>query len=100
MPRQIQKVRGLDFKTNQLQDNLTAAIQPFLTNPLNDGIIITDISLPGSSSVSVSHLLSRVPQGYIIIKKDAAADVYQESVNTRYLILNSTAAVTISIYVF
>lgn len=100
MPRQIQKVRGLDFKTNQLQDNITAAVQPFLTNPINDGIIITGINLPGASSVSVSHLLGRTPQGFIIIDKDAASDVYRESVNSRSLVLNSTSAVTISIYVF
>lgn len=98
--RQIQKVRGLDRKTNELQDNIVSAVQPFLTNPLNDGIIITDIEIDGVSATEVNHLLGRLPQGYIIIDKDAESDIYRDVLNTRQISFLSSNAVTIGIYIF
>jgi hypothetical protein len=100
MPRQIQRVRGLPYKTNELQDNILAAVQPTLTNPLLDGIIITGISIDGVNPTEVNHLLSRLPQGYLIIDKNAPGDVYREVLNTRQISFVSSAPVTISIYIF
>lgn len=100
MPRQLQRVRGLDYQTNQLQDNIIAAFQPTLTNPILDGIVIRDINVDGVSATEVDHKLSRLPQGFIIIDKNAPGDVWREVLNTRQISFASSAPVTISIYIF
>jgi hypothetical protein len=101
--RSVGLVQTDDRNTNQLQQNIMQALRPILQNPLVNGYILSGIVL-ASGDNTIFHKLSRDIQGYIPILKSAAVDIYdKQSSNdnkSTTLILNSSGAATISIYVF
>lgn len=91
---------AIDRNLQQVEQNLNA----LSANPLNHGIIVKDVEI-GTSATSVNHGLSRNINGWIVIKKNAAADIYQATVasnllNNNILWLQSSATVTASLYIF
>lgn len=75
-------------------------LDPLLTNPLNNVIILKDVELALGNNI-VSHKLGKKPQGWLIVDIDAASIIYryQESTDV-FLYLNASAAATISLGVF
>lgn len=53
-----------------------------------------------TSTTTISHQLGRTPRGWIICKKNADARVWESSSTSSQLILDSSATVTISIWIF
>lgn len=86
---------------NRVQDNMSLFADALVKIPLLDGILIKDVVL-GTTEVRINHTLGREPQGWIIVKKNAAADIYESSstLTDRYLSLTATATVTASIWIF
>ncbi len=86
---------------NNMQENVEEVVAPLLKNPLLDGQVLSNIELTTGSN-SISHKLGRKLQGWLIVDKDDVADVYRETspTPTLTLVLNSSANVTISLYVF
>lgn len=82
--------RNIDDYTRQL------SINPFLTGNLIKGVVVT------TASVRVNHGLDREFQGYIITNKTANANVYRLDGGdpTKEIILDSSATVTVDIWVF
>jgi hypothetical protein len=77
-----------------------AAINPVLANPINQGLLIQSISLI-SGNTTIAHGLLRMQQGWIIVDQNGAAEIYRsKSFNPLTLTLNSSAAVTVSLWVF
>jgi hypothetical protein len=93
----------------QLKDKDVQQMQEAVVNKINQitsfdplsGIILKDQTL-ASGNNDVPHKLKRKCQGWIITKKDAAADIYQSesSDDTKFLRLVSSGAVTVDIWVF
>jgi len=54
----------------------------------------------GTSPTKVEHLLNQLPDGWIIVKKNAFADILEEQSDNRFLTLKATSPVTVSIWVF
>lgn len=92
-----------DRNINQLQQNISQALEAILSNPLVNGNILNGVKLQIGSN-TLNHGLNRNLQGWIPILVNAAADVFDEqATNTnpsKTLILNSSAVVTVSIYCF
>lgn len=88
--------KTLDNQT--LVNNLDTIIKE-LQIPLVYGRMISDV-LVGVTSTKIEHLLSRDLQGWIIVRKNAMADVMEESSDTRFLTLRATTPTTVSIWVF
>jgi hypothetical protein len=86
---------------NNMQENVEEVVAPLLKNPLLDGQILSNIELTTGSN-SISHKLGRKLQGWVIVDKDDNSNIYREtsSTPTLTLVLNSSANVTISLYVF
>ena len=83
-----------------LQTSWKAALTPIIQNELNQGILLENISLIIGDN-QINHLLTRMQKGWIITDINGAAMIYRsQPLNDRTLTLNSTAAVTISIWVF
>ena len=71
-----------------------------LENPLLDGRQIDGIDLT-TSTTKVSHKLGRVPRGWIVVRTNANAVVYEAAdPDQRFLPLTASAAVTVSILVY
>lgn len=91
------------FQTNNkdlilLQNSWKAAIQPVLSNEINQGILI-ETSLSIGNNV-INHLLGRKPNGWILADVDGAAVIYRSAAfNNLTLTLNSDAAVNVRLWV-
>lgn len=101
---QVQTTDPVTARTvNQLQQNIINAVNPVITNPLTQGTILTGQQLsPGSNTINTG--INRTLQGWIIVRQRAAATIFdtQDSnpTPTKTLRLNSSAAVSVDIYVF
>lgn len=78
-------------------------LDPLLSNPLNSVSILKNISLATGTN-TVNHLLSAPLQGWYVIRKRAAADIYdlQDTNPTPQLtlVLHSSAPVIVDLVVF
>lgn len=105
MSRNLKKYRAEDDNMNQFQDSLEGTLQPLLSSDVLYGNLIKDVTL-ASGDNTISHLLGKPYQGYIVVKRSAAVDIYDKSADTdnkfkdRNLILNSSGAATVSLYIF
>lgn len=91
-------------KDFQLMQNAWAsAINPIINNPTNQGIILPNVIL-ASGDNTINHLLGRNLQGWVVIRKSAAADIYDKQSTNQMpnltLVLNASAPVTVSLEVF
>jgi hypothetical protein len=98
----MQALRKIKVKDNDLafvQDNIINAINPILRNVLLDGVMAEGFDIT-TTGTSIPHGLNRKPLGYIVIAKDAPSDVYQTAMDSKFITLQATADVTISLWIF
>ena len=94
-----------DDNTNLMlmQNSWSSQLNPVLANPMTDASILTNVSLTTGSN-TINHKLGTKLQGWSIVRKRAAADIYdnQDSnqMPTLTLILVSSANVSVDIMVF
>lgn len=91
-------VQNLDSAVSRVFDSL-------MPNPLlNSPTLQTGIVFSGYTGIEVSHMLGRVPKGYIIVSLTSAAIIFtSNTVNPNpaaYIILQSNAATIASILFF
>lgn len=101
--KSIARVQTPDPLVNQLQTNIIQGLAPILKNPLIDGIILSGVSLISGDN-TITHTLGRKLIGWCIVRQRAASTLYdKQDTNAspdKTLILNSSGAATIDIYVF
>ena len=66
--RAYKKIRTGDYQLDQVQENISQFVAPFLSNPLLDGIIHKDKTI--NTTLALEHKLGRDPLGYLIVKKN------------------------------
>lgn len=102
----IPLVTTQDRDLNLFQTQLGKALQPILANPINLGRLIQGVALINGQTI-VPTGLNRQLQGWFTVRVRAQATIWDsqdsnttvpQSLNT--LILNSTAAVTVDLWVF
>ncbi len=80
-----------------------ASLNPLLSNPLTDGLILPGVLLATGSNV-INHKLGRKLQGYFVILKNANITVYDTQTTNQTpeatLKLVASGAGTVSLYVF
>jgi hypothetical protein len=86
---------------DRVQSNIALYAKPLSENVMIQGVLLKDIALTTSETL-VEHKLGTDYQGWIIVDKNANANVYVSSKNLpkRFLALTATATVTVSIWVF
>lgn len=97
------------FRYQQQKDpsaqRMAVAIKDFTQqlerNPLLDGLLVENVTI-ATTDTNVVHGLGRDFRGWIIVRRDAAADVYEGTqINeAQYLTLIASSSVTVSLYVF
>lgn len=101
--RSIALVQTEDRNVNQLQQNITQALNPMLKNPLLNGYILTEISLAAGANI-IEHGLGRPLIGWFLVRRRANESVYDtQDSNTSpstTLQLTASGAVVVDIYVF
>lgn len=101
--RFFRKIVNGDRQTTQLQTNIEQAVAQVIRNPLIDGRIIEGVVL-STSALKIEHKLGRKVRGYIVLTRNANAEVY-DNVSTEpqlelYLPLLASAPVTVNLWVF
>ena len=89
---------------NELLNRFMAEVQkinPALQCPLLQGKFLKAEVLKAASPVVIEHGLGRLPQGWIIVDRNAAATPYRSAPNTKQTITLSTSAdVTVTLWIF
>lgn len=89
----------LNLTLQATQTQWASAINPILANPLVSGQLLT-IGL-SNGVTTFNHGLSRNMQGWIIVDQNESASIYRsEPFNSKTLTLTSSAAVTVTLWVF
>lgn len=84
-----------------MQTRWASVLNPVLALPILSGIQLSDIFLAATVATPINHLLSRLPQGWLVTDINAAANVWRVSpFNKSTLVLKSDIDVTISLWVF
>lgn len=103
MAKALANVQSNDLKLEQIQAANRTASQGARTNPINSGTILTGIALKSGDN-TVSHKLSQNLQGWFIVRLRGAATIYDKQDSnknqSKTLVLNSSADVTVDIFVF
>ena len=89
------------FSEVELQ-RLARDVADVYSQPILDGHLIENLQLTSGEPLVVNHGLARRIRGYFITRKSAAADIFDTNTSqpARSIQLESTADVTISIWVF
>ncbi len=98
----FKKIVSSERELNQIQDNISQALRPLLECPLVNGRLIEDIAIVSGTEKIIDHKLNRILRGWIVTRQDASGNVW-ESASTlplKTLILNSSANITVSLWVF
>ncbi len=83
-----------------MQTRWAATLNPVLSNPLNDVLILKNVELVIGDNV-INHRLSKTQQGWFLTDLQGAATIYRSApLNGVTLTLNSSAIVTVNIGVF
>lgn len=90
-----------DPELNQVQDNLIRRVNPALAAEILDGRLVTDVSV-ATSATNVNHGLGRAYQGWVIVDNNTDCRVWSPSTGdtTKVIVLQSSAATTITLWVF
>lgn len=97
--RDFKKVAGADEDVAKLQDRLQEFFAQFIGNPLLNGVLLTNVSL-SSTATNVEHKLGRPHLGWIIVRKDANADIWESDTTKSFVKLTADANVTVDLWVF
>ncbi len=100
---QIGTINTKDDVLNRIQAEIQARLNPVLTCPLLNGVLVSaDLLAAGVNSVA--HGLGRAPQGWILVSPGANAVVWGDVVPAakakQILLLNTTADVSVKLWVF
>lgn len=102
MSKRFKKINTQSYELNTVQENVASTLDAVSTLPLVNGNLLENVSLAIGDN-SVSHGLDRL-RGWIIVRRDGVSDIYDKQetnlLKQRTLELNSSAAVTVSIWVF
>lgn len=86
-----------------IQTNWSSQINPVLSLPINQGIILKSIVLTTGEN-TINHKLGRPLQGWFLVRQRALASIYDKQDTNTYpqlsLILQSNANVTVDLFVF
>jgi uncharacterized protein (AIM24 family) len=84
----------------QMITRWASILNPLIANPLNNASILLNVKLSVGVNV-INHLLGEQQQGWFLVDKQGAGDVYRTApFNDKTLTLTSTAAITVDIGVF
>jgi hypothetical protein len=88
---------------DRIQDRIVAAVNPLALSPYLSGHLLTAVTLAVGDN-SISHGLARALLGWTIVRQRAAATIFDKQDGNPmpglFLSLNSSAPVTVDIYVF
>ena len=87
------------YESQKMQENNSDFNKQLKGCPLLKGNLLKDIAV-NVAGKDIDHKLSRVPQGYIIVKRNSSAIVYNGILNKLTIHLKASADVVVDIWIF
>lgn len=95
---------GADKELDRLMDNLEVILEDVLTRAVISGRLVEDVVVTTGQANTVNHRLGRKLRGWVVVRKSADANVWDEQatneLQSKELVLQSDATVTVSLWVF
>jgi len=102
--RAYRKIRSKVTDLVQVQENIEQTFKSVLSVPLLNGRLLTDIQLITGQTNRVEHKLGRNMIGYIIVRKNAAATIYDTKsskvADQGFLLLSTSTNTITDIWIF
>lgn len=97
----LTRLHTSDPELNQVQDNLVRRVNPALAAVILDGRLVTGVSV-GVTATNVNHGLGRAYQGWVVVNNNTDCRVWSPSTGdaSKVIVLQSSAATTLSLWVF
>lgn len=91
----------IEGTVERMQDSIEKSLNGLVQSSIVSGTLLKDISLSGTAK-RVEHKLNREPLGYIIIRQNANAVIFEQDEVRKDIFLNlqASANVTVSLWVF
>lgn len=97
------KLNTPDQLLNRVQDNVDRSLNPVIDVPILDGVLLQSVTLASGSNV-INHTLGKTLTGWSIVRQRGVASIYDEQSSNKFpsrtLLLNSSAAVSVDLWVF
>lgn len=99
--RLFSSIQTPDWTLQKIQDNVSSSLNPIAAKPIVDGVLVQDVKLTSGQDNSVSHTIGRTPLMWIVVKKNANADVWEATspAPSKTLNLWCSANCTVSLWV-
>ena len=95
----VVSIRETDEASRRSQDSIIASVRQLASKEITAGILLKDLYIK-TSTTNVAHQLKRKPLGYIVCGQNAAAMIWQISLDTQFLYLQASVNVTINLWAF
>jgi hypothetical protein len=92
------KLTGLPYDLSKTVQYVEEFTNQFIRNPFLIGNIFS-VTVQ-ASTVTINHGLGAVPLGWLILDKDANADIWRVSWDEKTIVLDSNITVNIKIWIF
>jgi hypothetical protein len=100
----FKKTSFSDKDLSKLQNNIDIVLKPITNCPIIDGVLVENVSLNASITNEVFHKLGRKPLGFIIVRKSAESDIWDDQnsnkTSDRTFFLKCSNNVTVNIWFF
>jgi len=83
---------------NRVQDNIATVWKSLVDDPVLTRVTIT--ASIAATNTPIRHSLNRVPVGYLIVSKNANADIWTVSLGRNEIVLIASAPVAVTMYLF
>lgn len=98
------KIISQDSILNRIQDAIGEVLNLIVKKPLVDGELVKEVDLLSGSDNYVNHRLNRPITGWVIVRKDSNANIYESAtanaLPSKHIILVTTANSTVDIWFF
>lgn len=100
--KSFKTIKSPDRVVTQVQQNISEALSPILNKEVLGGRLIESVIIVSGTAKRINHGLDRKYKGWIVVDQNANANIWSSvsSLPEKTLILNSSATVTVSIWVF
>ena len=107
MLKAFRKIRVKDQQLDDVQSNIANTINPVLKSLIVDGVLAKDVDLVSGAN-RVNHKLGRIPEGWLIVDRNATATIFKTLPTTAAntitdsstISLTSSGTVRVSIWFF
>lgn len=100
----FKKIKSEDYTLQKVQDNIESEFLRINNGIFQDGIRKASVALVSGSDNKITHGLGRDYLGFIVINKNANADVWLSSTTNNFkknqILLSASATVTVDLWIF